>query len=92
LRMKREALVLKKRCQFRIHQVIPWHVCKSFLKIPKVETPSSQKIFCSKGYLSVASLSDCLSFVCLLELKRKNLLNSSRLNHSLGTLTIKPAN
>jgi hypothetical protein len=41
LRMKREALVLKKRCPFRIHQVVPWHVCKSFLKIPKVETPSS---------------------------------------------------
>jgi hypothetical protein len=31
-------LVLKKRCQFRIHQVVvPWHICKSFLKIRKVE-------------------------------------------------------
>jgi hypothetical protein len=53
LRMKREALVLKKRCQFRIHQVVPQHVCKTLLKIAKVETPSSQKCFCSKGNLSV---------------------------------------
>jgi hypothetical protein len=64
LRIKREVLVLKNSSQFRIHQDVPWDICKSFLKIPKVETPSSQKIFCSKANLSVR-LPICLS-VCLL--------------------------